>query len=70
MRMQTVRGTSIMRPTRSTAIPGVTSISSCDGPTQVQAGMAGLPSSVVLPMAVLQTGKSGPAVKVALPLRI
>src|ERR1019366_10265978 len=70
MRMQTVRGTSIIRPTRSIASPEVTSISSCDGPTQVHAAMAGLPSRVVLPMAVLQTGEVGPAVNVAVPLRI
>src|SRR5664279_619390 len=70
MRMQTVRGTSIMRPTRSIASPAVTSISRSAGPTQVQAGVGGLPSSVVAPTAVLHTGEVPPAVNVAVPLRI
>src|SRR5271155_594046 len=66
MRMHTVTGASIMRPTRSMARPGVTSISSCDGPTQVQAGKGGVPSGVVLPMAVLHIGKTAPATKTEL----
>src|SRR5665213_3095030 len=68
MRMQTVRGTSIMRPTRSIAMPGVTSISSGDAPAQTHA-VALPPSGVVAPMAVFQIGVLPPEVKFGVTLR-
>src|SRR5580692_6388487 len=60
--MHTVCGTSIIRPTRSMASPAVTAASSCCGPTQVHAATGGLPSEVVIPTTVFQTGGSGPLV--------
>src|SRR3974390_563444 len=68
MRMQTVRGTSIIRPTRSMARPAVTAISSCEGPTHVHAVLFP-PSAVVLPIAVFQTGCVEPLVNVPGPVR-
>src|SRR5271165_1594340 len=71
--MQTGRGTSIMRPTRSIARPGVTSTSSCEGsregPMQVHAAVLP-PSGVLPPMAVLQLGGLEPLVMPELTLRI
>src|ERR1700722_18381536 len=55
--MHTARGTSMMRPTRSIAMPGVTCTSKSWAPRHVHAGV--LPSTVTAPMTEFQYGIVG-----------